>query len=70
MFFKFQGTLWYSLLKWSVVSNMTRSLGYTASSLGNHEFDDGVADLVNFANEVTPVYPLLACNLVISIFTM
>ncbi len=43
---------------------MTRSLGYTASSLGNHEFDDGVVDLVKFATEVTPVYPLLACNLV------
>jgi len=56
--------LWYSLLKWSVVSNMTRSLMYDASSLGNHEFDDGVGDLAKFATEVKPVYPLLACNLV------
>ena len=59
-----QGSVWYSLLKWTVVSNMTRSLGYTASSLGNHEFDDGVGDLTKFAAEVTDTYPLLACNLV------
>jgi len=37
---------------------------YDASSLGNHEFDDGVSDLAKFATEVKPVYPLLACNLV------
>jgi 2',3'-cyclic-nucleotide 2'-phosphodiesterase (5'-nucleotidase family) len=60
----FQGSVWYSLLKWSVVANMTLSLGYTASSLGNHEFDDGVGDLTKFAAEVTGSYPLLACNLV------
>ena len=39
--------------------------GYTASSLGNHEFDDGVGDLVKFAREVTDTFPVLACNLVI-----
>lgn len=64
LFFNLQGSVWYSLLKWTVVSNMTRSLGYTASSLGNHEFDDGVGDLTKFATEVIGSYPLLACNLV------
>ena len=43
---------------------MTKSLSYTASSLGNHEFDDGVQDLVKFAAEVNNSFPLLACNLV------
>ena len=52
------------MLKWKVVANMTKQLGYTASSLGNHEFDDGVGDLVGFASEVTSSFPLLACNLV------
>ena len=41
-----QGTVWYSMFKWRVVANLTRPLGYTAQSLGNHEFDDGVPDLV------------------------
>ena len=57
----FQGTVWYTMFKWSVVANLTRSLGYTASSLGNHEFDDGDGDLEKFTEAVP--YPMLACNL-------
>eukprot|EP00095_Tigriopus_kingsejongensis_P006521 maker-scaffold172_size289735-snap-gene-1.31 protein:Tk06521 transcript:maker-scaffold172_size289735-snap-gene-1.31-mRNA-1 annotation:"hypothetical protein DAPPUDRAFT_42388" len=59
----FQGTVWYSMFKWRIVANLTADLGYTASSLGNHEFDDGVPDLINFAAIISPHYPLLACNL-------
>lgn len=62
----FQGTVWYSMFKWRIVFNLTANLGYTASSLGNHEFDDGVPDLVNFAAIIAPYYPLLACNLDLS----
>lgn len=42
---------------------MTSSLGYTASSLGNHEFDDGLADLEAFTAAIQDSYPLLACNI-------
>ena len=62
----FQGTVWYSMFKWSIVANLTSSLGYTASSLGNHEFDDGVSDLEDFTNAIKDSYPMLACNLDLS----
>ncbi len=51
------------MFKWKVVANLTSSLGYTASSLGNHEFDDGVHDLEAFSSAIEDSYPLLACNI-------
>lgn len=36
-------------------------MNYTAMSLGNHEFDDGAAGIVPFAESIT--FPLLAANL-------
>ena len=54
------------MFKWSIVANLTSSLGYTASSLGNHEFDDGVSDLEDFTNAIKDSYPMLACNLDLS----
>ena len=42
------------------MANLTSYLSLTASSLGNHEFDDGLGDLKLFAESVP--YPLLACN--------
>ena len=48
------------MFKWPIVANLTNALGYTASSLGNHEFDDGDRDLQNFTKAVP--YPMLACN--------
>ena len=59
----FQGTVWYSMFKWSIVANLTSRLGYTATSLGNHELDDGVGDLIQFVDATRNVYPNLACNL-------
>ena len=52
------------MFKWKVVANLTKDLGYTASSLGNHEFDDGDMDLERFTQLVP--YPMLACNLDLS----
>ena len=52
------------MFKWRVVANLTKDLGYTASSLGNHEFDDGDLDLERFTQLVP--YPMLACNLDLS----
>jgi 2',3'-cyclic-nucleotide 2'-phosphodiesterase (5'-nucleotidase family) len=47
------------MFKWRVVANLTSSLGYDASCLGNHEFDDGCADLEAFSNAIEDSYPLL-----------
>lgn len=52
------------MFKWRIVANLTNSLGYTASSLGNHEFDDGDGDLEYFCQAVP--YPMLACNIDVS----
>ena len=52
------------MFKWSIVANLTNALDYTASSLGNHEFDDGDSDLEQFTKAVP--YPMLACNLDLS----
>ena len=52
------------MFKWSVVANLTQNMGYTASSLGNHEFDDGDSDLEHFIKAVP--YPMLACNIDLS----
>jgi 5'-nucleotidase/UDP-sugar diphosphatase len=51
------------MFKWGVVANLTRSMGYDATCLGNHEFDDGVPDLVEFIDATADAYPTLACNL-------
>ena len=47
------------MFKWKVVANLTSSLGYDASCLGNHEFDDGVTDLEAFSSAIQDSYPLL-----------
>ena len=54
------------MFKWSIVANLTSRLGYTATSLGNHELDDGVGDLIKFVDATQNVYPNLACNLDLS----
>ncbi len=51
------------MFKWPIVANLTSYMGYTASSLGNHELDDGVGDLVDYLDATRSAYPTLACNL-------
>jgi len=60
----FQGTLWYTKFKWSIVSNLTQSLGLDATSLGNHEFDDGLNDLEQFVTSVP--YDVITGNVNVS----
>ncbi|XP_063227369.1 protein 5NUC-like [Bacillus rossius redtenbacheri] len=57
----FQGTVWYAVHKWRVAARFVNLLGFDAISLGNHEFDDGVAGLLPFINNVT--CPVLCSNL-------
>ncbi len=54
------------MFKWQIVANLTSPVGYTATSLGNHEFDDGVPDLVRFLDATADAFHTLACNLDLS----
>ncbi|XP_055549436.1 apyrase-like [Wyeomyia smithii] len=44
----FQGSTWYTLLRWSVISYFLNLLPADAVTLGNHEFDHGIAGVVPF----------------------
>ncbi|CAH1711678.1 protein 5NUC-like isoform X2 [Aphis gossypii] len=57
----FQGTVYYSFLKWRAVERMVRTLGIDVMSLGNHEFDDGVEDIAHFIRNIN--VPVVASNL-------
>ncbi|KAL0276520.1 UNVERIFIED_CONTAM: hypothetical protein PYX00_004078 [Menopon gallinae] len=57
----YQGTVWYTVHKWKVVSALTNMLTIDAMSLGNHEFDDGVEGLIPFLNAAK--FPVVTCNL-------
>ncbi|KAL0818357.1 hypothetical protein ABMA28_008835 [Loxostege sticticalis] len=57
----FQGTYWYTLLKWEVEQNFMNMLPVDASALGNHEFDDGPAGLAPYLAGLRS--PVIAANL-------
>ncbi|XP_075747625.1 snake venom 5'-nucleotidase isoform X2 [Rhipicephalus microplus] len=44
----YQGTAWYSILKYNIVSAVMEKMGYNYVCLGNHEFDDGPKGLAPF----------------------
>ena len=74
----FQGTIWYNLFKWRAVSEFVVNMDYDALTLGNHEFDDGVAGVVPYIEHVQKGQwsngsdsghkraPILVCNLDVS----
>ncbi|XP_012277874.1 protein 5NUC-like isoform X1 [Orussus abietinus] len=57
----YQGTIWYNIHKWKIVTRFLNLLAPDAISLGNHEFDDGVSGLVPFIENAS--FPILASNL-------
>uniref|UniRef100_A0A224XL03 Putative cd73 ecto-5'-nucleotidase n=1 Tax=Panstrongylus lignarius TaxID=156445 RepID=A0A224XL03_9HEMI len=57
----YQGTPMYSLFKWHPFPRLMEMLKIDAMSLGNHEFDDGVAGLVPYLQDVK--IPVVTCNL-------
>ena len=63
LYLRVQGTVWYSMFKWTIVANLTSPVGYHVSSLGNHEFDDGVGDLISFLDATADAFDTVACNL-------
>ncbi|XP_020284109.1 protein 5NUC-like [Pseudomyrmex gracilis] len=60
----YQGTAWYNVYKWRAVSVFLNLLAPDAISLGNHEFDDGVAGLIPFIQNAT--FPIVTANLDLS----
>ena len=60
----YQGSMWYNVYKWKVVAKFLNLLAPDAVSLGNHEFDDGVAGLVPFIQNAT--FPIVTSNLDLS----
>jgi len=57
----FQGTPWYTIQKWSVVSHFANLLNLTAMALGNHEFDDGIDGLLPFLEAAN--HPIVTSNI-------
>ncbi|MBD3677266.1 MAG: 5'-nucleotidase C-terminal domain-containing protein [Rhodobacteraceae bacterium] len=61
---QFQGTLFYTYYKGKAAAEMMNKMGYTAMTVGNHEFDDGPEVLRGFAESVS--FPILMSNADIS----
>ena len=57
----YQGTIYYTLFKYDVVTEFANLLNYDAFGVGNHDFDDGPEGLIPFVNEIN--FPVLAANL-------
>ncbi|MBL8060274.1 MAG: 5'-nucleotidase C-terminal domain-containing protein [Chthonomonas sp.] len=57
----FQGTLYYNVYKGLADAHLMNLTGYNAMALGNHEFDDGPAGLLPFAQSTS--FPLLCANM-------
>ncbi|CAK9801437.1 Protein 5NUC [Anthophora plagiata] len=60
----YQGSTWFTVYKWKVVSKFLNLLAPNVTSLGNHEFDDGVDGLVPFIENAT--FPIVTSNLDLS----
>ncbi len=54
------GTLYYTLFKGEAEAEVLEAMGFTALTLGNHEFNQGPSGLARFAEIVT--FPLLCAN--------
>ena len=61
---QFQGTLFYTYYKGKLAAEMMNKMGYTAMTVGNHEFDDGPEVLRGFVDAVN--FPILMSNVDIS----
>ena len=57
----YQGTIYYTLFKYDVVTEFANLLNYDAFGVGNHDFDDGPDGLIPFVNDIN--FPVLAANL-------
>ncbi|XP_035910210.1 apyrase-like [Anopheles stephensi] len=56
----FQGTLWYNIHRWNATAFFLNLLPADAVTVGNHEFDDGIAGVVPYLEALTS--PVLLVN--------
>lgn len=59
---QFQGSLYYSTLKSAPVAEFMNGIGFDAMAIGNHEFDDGPAELDKLIGAVK--FPIISGNTV------
>lgn len=59
----FQGTPYFNVFKGKVEFELMSKMGYAASTLGNHDFDNGVIGLANMLPHAS--FPFINCNYVI-----
>ncbi|WP_323767383.1 bifunctional metallophosphatase/5'-nucleotidase [Marinovum sp.] len=57
---QFQGSLFYTYYKGKLAAEMMNQMGYTAMTVGNHEFDDGPEVLRGFMDAID--FPILMSN--------
>lgn len=57
----FQGTFWYTLLKWNITQQFMNLLPHDAHAIGNHEFDDGPEGLAPYLAALNA--PIVAANM-------
>ncbi|KAM3963816.1 apyrase-like [Aphomia sociella] len=57
----FQGTYWYTLLKWNITQLFMNMLPHDAHAIGNHEFDDGPEGLAPYLAALNA--PVLVANM-------
>ncbi|XP_043470032.1 apyrase-like [Leptopilina heterotoma] len=57
----YQGTIWYNLFKWNVTVEFMNMLPHDAMTIGNHDFDNGIAGLVPFLKHINS--PVVVANL-------
>ncbi len=58
---QFQGTLFYRLYKADIITQTMNMLGYDVMTIGNHEFDDGPAELARLIDGVN--FPVVSANI-------
>jgi len=58
---QFQGTLFYTKYKGEEASTFMNLLGYDAMAVGNHEFDDGPANLARFIERIK--FPIISASI-------
>ena len=56
----FQGTLFFSVHRWPMLADLEQLMPFDAATLGNHEFDEGCAELEGYLAELP--FPVLAAN--------
>ena len=57
----FQGSFWYNVHRWNATATFMNLLPHDAMTLGNHEFDNGVAGVVPFMKMVKA--PIVVTNI-------